>query len=44
VVVDRAGEMAVVVVVAVTTAAGVKEAMVARAVERAVDWSVAEAA
>ncbi len=36
-----AGEMAVVVVVAVTTAAVAKEAVVARAVERAVDWAVA---
>ncbi len=38
-----AGEMAVVVVVAVTTAAVAKEAVVARAVERAVDWAVAVA-
>jgi hypothetical protein len=44
-VVERAvaGEMAVVVVVAVTTAAVAKEAVVARAVERAVDWAVAVA-
>ncbi len=45
VVVERAvaGEMAVVVVVAVTTAAVAKEPVVARAVERAVDWAVAVA-
>ncbi len=42
-VVERAvvGETAVVVVVSVTTAALVKEAVVARAVERAGDWAVA---
>ena len=41
-VVERAvaGETAVVVVVSVTTAAVVKEAVVARVVERAVDWVV----
>ncbi len=38
-----AGEMAVVVVVAVATAAVAKEAVVARAVERVVDWAVAVA-
>ena len=38
-----AGETAVVVVVAVTTAAVVKEAVVARAVEGAVDWAEAVA-
>ncbi len=38
-----AGETAVVVVVSVTTAAVVKEAVVARAVERVVDWAVAVA-
>jgi hypothetical protein len=35
--------MAVVVVVAVTTVAVATEAVVARAVERAVDWAVAVA-
>jgi hypothetical protein len=45
VVVERAvaGETTVVVVMSVTTAAVVKEAVVARAVERAVDWAVAVA-
>jgi hypothetical protein len=38
-----AGEMAVVVVVAMTTVAVAKKAVVGRAVERAVDWAVAAA-
>ncbi len=44
-VVERAvaGETAVVVVVSVTIVAVVKEAVVGRAVERAMDWAVAVA-
>ncbi len=42
-VVERAVAGETVVVVAVTKAAGATEAVVARAVERAVDWAVAGA-